>query len=74
MDTEHDTAIETVLEQLIVQGPEGIATVFARAFEIAMRIERANASWGHSATSARPTGGATRTDTSPSGSIRPPAR
>lgn len=40
MDTEHDTAIEAVLEQLIEQGPEGIATVFARAFEIAMRIER----------------------------------
>ena len=40
MDNGHDTAIEAVLEQLIEQGPEGIATVFARTFEIAMRIER----------------------------------
>jgi putative transposase len=40
MDNGHDTAIEAVLEQLIEQGPEGIATVFARTFEMAMRIER----------------------------------
>jgi hypothetical protein len=40
MDSRHDTAIESVLEQLIEHGPEGIATVFARTFEMAMRIER----------------------------------
>ena len=40
MDNQHDSAIEAVLEQLIEHGPEGIATVFARAFEMAMRLER----------------------------------
>lgn len=40
MDSKHDTAIEAVLEQLIEHGPEGIAAVFARTFEMAMRIER----------------------------------
>jgi len=40
MDSRHDKAIEAVLEQLIEHGPEGIATVFARTFEMAMRIER----------------------------------
>jgi putative transposase len=40
MDSRHDTAIEAVLEQLIEHGPEGIAAVFARTFEMAMRIER----------------------------------
>ena len=40
MDSRHDKAIEAVLEQLIEHGPEGIATVFARTFEMAMLIER----------------------------------
>ncbi len=40
MDSKHDTAIEAVLERLIEHGPEGIAAVFARIFEMAMRIER----------------------------------
>jgi hypothetical protein len=39
MDSRHDKAIEAVLEQLIEHGPEGIATVFARTFEMAMLIE-----------------------------------
>ena len=40
MDNRHDTAIEAVLEQLIEHGPESIAAVFARTFELAMQIER----------------------------------
>lgn len=40
MDKRDDTAIEAILEQLIEHGPEGIAAVFARTFEMAMRIER----------------------------------
>lgn len=40
MDSRHDKAIEAVLEPLIEHGPEGIASVFARTFEMAMRIER----------------------------------
>ncbi|CUH39096.1 Transposase [Jannaschia seosinensis] len=35
-----DTALEAVLEQLIEHGPGEIASVFARAFELAMQIER----------------------------------
>ena len=40
MDDWKDTAIEAVLEQLIETGPDDIASVFARAFELAMQIER----------------------------------
>jgi len=40
MDRRNDTAVEAILEQLIEQGPGGIAGVFARAFELAMQIER----------------------------------
>ena len=40
MDRRKDTAVEAVLEQLIEHGPGDIASVFARAFELAMRIER----------------------------------
>ncbi len=40
MDDWKDTAIEAVLEQLIETGPDDIASVFARASELAMRIER----------------------------------
>ncbi len=40
MDKRKDTALEVVLEQLIEHGPGEIASVFARAFELAMQIER----------------------------------
>ncbi len=40
MDERKDTAVEAVLEHLIEHGPGDIATVFSRAFELAMRIER----------------------------------
>lgn len=40
MDGRKDTAIEAVLEHLIEHGPDDIATVFGRAFELAMQIER----------------------------------
>jgi putative transposase len=40
MDRRKDTAVEVVLEQLIEHGPGEIASVFARAFELAMQIER----------------------------------
>lgn len=40
MDRRKDTAVEVVLEHLIEYGPGDIATVFGRAFELAMQIER----------------------------------
>lgn len=40
MGGRNDTAIEAVLEHLIEHGPGDIATVFGRAFELAMQIER----------------------------------
>ncbi len=40
MDRRKDTVVEAVSEQLIEDGPGEIASVFARAFEFAMRIER----------------------------------
>lgn len=40
MDGRKDTTLEAVLEQLIEHGPGEIASVFARAFELAMQIER----------------------------------
>jgi putative transposase len=40
MDRRKDTAIEAILEQLIETGPSDLAGVFARAFELAMQIER----------------------------------
>ncbi len=40
MDRRKDTAVEAVLEQLIEHGPGEIASMFARAFELAMQIER----------------------------------
>lgn len=40
MDKRKDKAVEAVLEQLIEHGPDEIASVFARAFELAMRVER----------------------------------
>ena len=40
MDRRQDTAVEALLEHLIEHGPGDIATVFGRAFELAMRIER----------------------------------
>ena len=38
MDDRKDTAVEALLEQLIAQGPNDIAGVFARAFELAMEL------------------------------------
>ena len=40
MDGRKDTAVEALLEHLIEHGPSDIATVFGRAFELAMQIER----------------------------------
>ena len=40
MDNRQDTTVEALLEHLIEHGPDDIGTVFARAFELAMRIER----------------------------------
>ena len=40
MDKRQDTTVEALLEHLIEHGPDDIGTVFARAFELAMRIER----------------------------------
>ena len=40
MDNRQDTTVEALLEHLIEHGPDDIATVFGRAFELAMRIER----------------------------------
>ncbi len=40
MDERKDTVVEAVLEHLIEHGPGDIATVFGRAFELAMQIER----------------------------------
>ena len=40
MDRRKDTALEAVLEQLIETNLGDIASVFARAFELAMQIER----------------------------------
>jgi putative transposase len=40
MDRQKDTVVEAVLEHLIEHGPGDIATVFGRAFEFAMQIER----------------------------------
>jgi transposase-like protein len=40
MDGRKDTAIEAFLEHLIEHGPDDIAPVFARTFELTMRIER----------------------------------
>ena len=40
MDRQKDTGIEAILEQLIEHGADDMANIFARAFELAMRIER----------------------------------
>jgi len=40
MDRQKDTVVEAVLEHLIEHGANDIATVFGRAFELAMQIER----------------------------------
>ena len=40
MDRQQDKMIEALMEQLIEHGPGDIATVFGRAFELAMQIER----------------------------------
>ena len=40
MDGRKDTAVEALLEHLFEHGPSDIATVFGRAFVLAMQIER----------------------------------
>ncbi len=40
MDRQKDTVVEALLEHLIEHGPDDIATVFGRTFELAMQIER----------------------------------
>lgn len=40
MDERQDTTVEALMEHLIEHGPDDMATVFARAFELAMQIER----------------------------------
>ena len=40
MDERQDTTVEALMEHLIEYGPDDMATVFARAFELAMQIER----------------------------------
>ncbi|MFX0543406.1 IS256 family transposase [Roseovarius sp. S4756] len=40
MDEDKDTTVEALMEHLIEHGPGDMATVFARAFELAMQIER----------------------------------
>ncbi len=40
MDKRQDTTVEALMEHLIEHGPGDMATVFARAFELAMQIER----------------------------------
>ena len=40
MDRRKDTAVQAVPERLIGTGPTGIASVSARAFDLAMRIDR----------------------------------
>ncbi len=40
MERTQHTAIETMMEQLIANGSEDMASVFAGLFDMAMRIER----------------------------------
>jgi len=40
MDRGKNTGVEAILEQLIEHGADDMANIFARAFELAMRIER----------------------------------
>jgi hypothetical protein len=40
MDQRHDTALDTLMEQLIESGAENMGFVFARMFDLAMQIER----------------------------------
>ncbi len=40
MDRRKNTGVEAILEQLIEHGADDMTNIFARAFELAMRIER----------------------------------
>ena len=40
MERTHHTAIETMMEQLLANGSEDMASVFAGLFDLAMGIER----------------------------------
>jgi hypothetical protein len=72
MDGLKDSAIEAILEQLIKEGPNGVAPAFASLFELAMQIP--SVSWAQAITSAPTTGAAMPMATSPSGSIPRQAR
>ena len=74
MDRQQDTTVKALLEHLIEHGPDDIASVFDRAFELAMRIERERFLSAGRFTSAPPIVGATPTATSPSASTRRRAR
>ncbi|MFG6519454.1 hypothetical protein ACGYLX_18610 [Sulfitobacter sp. 1A13496] len=47
MDEKQDTTVEAFMEHLIEHGPNDMATVFARAFELAMQIVNGGAILGH---------------------------
>jgi hypothetical protein len=72
MDRRKDTAVEAGLEQLIETGPGDIAGVFARAFELAMQVEREGFP-GAGPMSDRPSAGVMPTPPNPSASTRRPA-
>ena len=42
MPDPHDRIIDELMEQLVEQGPGGMAAVFTRLFNLAMRFEREN--------------------------------
>ena len=42
MPDTHDRIIDELMEQLVAQGPGGMAAVFTRLFNLAMRFEREN--------------------------------
>ena len=42
MPDTHDRIIDELMEQLVTQGPGGMAAVFTRLFNLAMRFEREN--------------------------------
>ena len=71
MGERHETVLETLMEQLIEGGAENMGLVFARVFDLAMKIQRERFSSAPSITSAARLGRATPMATRPSGSIRP---
>ena len=74
MNGQNNMAVEAAQEQLIETGPTDITSVFARAFELAMRIEReGNLEAGHCKRAPTVAGlqfGAKDPQTSPEGTFR----